>query len=219
MQWFWRFGDGSISSGKNITHRYKKAGIYDVELISIANNGCASEPAKNTVYIYETNAFAGNDTVIAENQTLMLNGSGGEILKWSPSAGLDADNIPNPSVSLTRDAQYILRAESPAGCATTDTINIRVFKGPAFYVPSAFSPNNDGKNDRFQFIAVGITKVDLFRVFNRFGQMIYSSTDRNGWDGRSQGRDLPAGAYVWMIKGVDFQGQPHFKKGTVVLVR
>jgi len=62
--------------------------------------------------------------------------------------------------------------------------------------------------------------VDLFQVFNRYGQLIYSSTDiTKGWDGRLNGIIQPGGTYVWMIKGTDLTGAPHFKKGTVTLVR
>ena len=87
-------------------------------------------------------------------------------------------------------------------------------------MPSAFSPNNDGKNDRFKFIAVGMRSVDLFQVYNRYGQLIYSSSKiMEGWDGRMSGKDLPAGTYVWLIRGVDFNGLEHFKKGTVTLIR
>ena len=83
-----------------------------------------------------------------------------------------------------------------------------------------FSPNNDGLNDQFKFIAVGMKTVDLFQVFNRYGQVIYSSTEiMKGWDGRMNGVSQPAGTYVWMIKGTDLNGAPHFKKGTVTLLR
>jgi gliding motility-associated-like protein len=133
---------------------------------------------------------------------------------------LSADNIPNPVVTLEHDAQFILTATTPIGCATSDTIKFKVYKGPELYVPSAFSPNNDGFNDQFKFIAVGMRSVDLFQVYNRYGQLIYSSTDAmKGWDGRLNGVIQPGGTYVWMIKGTDLSGVIRFKKGTVTLVR
>ena len=99
-------------------------------------------------------------------------------------------------------------------------MKFKVFKGPELYVPSAFSPNNDGKNDVFRFIAVGMKSVDLFQVYNRYGQLVYSSTEiMKGWDGRMNGVVQPSGTYVWMIKGTDLTGVVHQKKGTITLVR
>lgn len=191
-----------------------------MQLTGISTNGCPSPVVSKTIQVYESNAIAGNDTVIAINQPLQLNASGGEIYNWTPSTGLSADNIPNPVAILNRDAEFILTASTSVGCSTSDTLNIKVYRGPSFYVPSAFSPNNDGKNDRFGFIAVGMTTVELFQVYNRYGQLIYSSTKMTeGWDGKVQGIVQPAGTYVWVIRGVDFTGTLHVKKGTVTLVK
>lgn len=221
-QWYWTFGNGisRISIGPQQNYLYPKGGVYNVQLTGLTKEGCSSATVSKTLNVYETKAFAGNDTIIAENQPIILNGSGGEIYKWTPALGLSADNIPNPTAIINRDAEFVLTASTLAGCATTDTIKFKVFKGPAFYVPSAFTPNNDGKNDKFKFIAVGMKSIDMFQVYNRFGQVIYSSTNFRGeWDGKLQGINQPSGTYVWRIKGVDINGTPHFKKGTVTLVR
>jgi gliding motility-associated-like protein len=169
--------------------------------------------------VYHTDARAGADTILAIGQPSLLNASGGDFYKWSPSEGLSADDIPNPVVTLNHNQQYVLTVYTEAGCATTDTLNIKVYKGPAIYVPSAFSPNGDGKNDRFQFIAVGMKTVELFQVYNRYGQLVYSSSSLDGWDGRVGGRNAEPGTYVWTIRGIDFNGTIHNKKGTVTLVR
>ena len=133
---------------------------------------------------------------------------------------MSADNIPNPIVTLDHDAQFVLTTTTAIGCATSDTVKFKVYIGPELYVPSAFSPNSDGANDLFKFIAVGMKSVDLFQVYNRYGQIVYSSTAiMNGWDGRLNGVKQPSGTYVWMIKGTDLTGTPHFKRGTVTLVR
>jgi gliding motility-associated-like protein len=221
-QWYWQFGNGSgkISINPSESYMYKQPGIYNVELTGLTAAGCPSEPVIKSINVYQTNAFAGNDTVVAENQPFLLNGRGGEIYKWTPSTGLSDDEIANPTATLSRDAQFILTASTPAGCETSDTVMFKVFKGPALYVPSAFSPDGDGNNDVFKFYAVGMKSVDLFQVFNRYGQLIYSSSNiMGGWDGRIGGIEQPSGTYVWMIKGIDLMGTPHFKKGTVTLVR
>src|SRR5205085_7660999 len=142
--------------------------------------------------VYKTDAYAGNDTIFAIGQPIQLNGSGGELYKWSPSAGLSADDIPDPVVILDHNAQFVLTAYAAIGCATTDTVNFKVFKGPEIYVPSAFSPTNDGVNDDFRFIAAGMKTIDLFQVYNRYGQLIYSSANiTKGWDGKLNGVKQP----------------------------
>ena len=222
IRWTWNYGDGRTRSVSNPVHdyTYTKGGEYAVRLTGYSVNGCPSPLVEKTLNVYETNAFAGNDTILATNQPIQLNASGGQFYQWTPATGLTADDIPNPVVALKHDQQFVLTAYTELGCATTDTLNIKVYKGPELYVPSAFSPNNDGKNDRFKFIAVGMRSVDLFQVYNRYGQLIYSSSKiMEGWDGRMSGKDLPAGTYVWLIRGVDFNGLEHFKKGTVTLIR
>jgi gliding motility-associated-like protein len=221
-RWVWDFGDGvarnSLSPG--VSYRYRSGGTYDVQLTGYSNIGCASATVSKTVNVYETHAYAGNDTIIAENQPLQLQASGGQYYNWSPSTGLSDDKIPNPIATLARSTSFVLTAFTEAGCATTDTLNLKVFKGPSFYVPSAFSPNGDGKNDDFRFIAVGMSKIASFQVYNRYGQLVYSSTQvMKGWDGTLGGVEQPAGTYVWVISGVDLSGQSHFKKGTVLLIR
>lgn len=221
-QWKWNFDDGAVHSVRSPTHQYsyKQAGVYDIQLTAFNSAGCASLPIVKTIKVHQTSAFAGHDTVIAVNQPYVLNGSGGEKYKWTPSYGLSADDIPNPVATLSMHTSLVLTASTAIGCATTDTVHIKVYKGPAFYVPSAFSPNNDGKNDRFQFIAVGMRTIDLFRIYNRYGQLIYSTTRAmEGWDGKFNGVSQPSGTYVWMISGVDELGTTHFKKGTLTLVR
>jgi gliding motility-associated-like protein len=221
QKWSWTFGDGNTRDALNsrTTYKYHSAGNYNVWLTAYSAEGCPSPAVKKNIAVYQTNAYAGADTILAIGQPSLLNASGGDFYKWSPAEGLSADDVPNPVVTLSHNQQYILTAYTEAGCATTDTLNIKVYKGPAIYVPSAFSPNGDGKNDRFQFIAVGMKTVQLFQVFNRYGQLIYSSPAIEGWDGRMGGRDAAPGTYVWMVKGTDFNGAVHSKKGTVTLIR
>lgn len=218
----WKFGDGTtrISEPSQIQYSFPDGGEYPVQLTAFSADGCASSPVDKIQKVYKTDAFAGNDTIVATGQTIQLSGGGGILYNWTPSTGLSANDIPNPMATLQRDAEFVLTAYTPVGCATTDTIRFKVYDGPALYVPSAFSPNNDGKNDQLKFIGVGMKSIDLFQVYNRYGQLIYSSTNiLQGWDGKAFGVAQPSGTFVWMIKGTDLAGRPHFKRGTVVLVR
>ena len=87
-------------------------------------------------------------------------------------------------------------------------------------MPTGFTPNGDGKNDKFKPFTVGITNLNYFRVYNRWGQLIFSTAKLNdGWDGRVSGREQPSGTYVWMVQGVARDGKVITKKGTVTLIR
>jgi gliding motility-associated-like protein len=221
QQWNWNFGNGNTDqSGPTVTQLYPRAGRFPFELFATGDNGCRSATLSSVVNVYETNAFAGNDTIVADNQPVQLRGTGGIIYSWSPSAGLSNPDIANPVATLTNDMEYVLTASTPQGCTSTDTLNIKVFKGPAIYVPSAFTPNGDGRNDQFRIIAIGMKEVNYFRIYNRYGQMIFSTSQASqGWDGSFNGKPAPSGTYVWMARGVDYTGQVHAKKGTITLIR
>jgi gliding motility-associated-like protein len=95
-----------------------------------------------------------------------------------------------------------------------------VFKGAAIYVPTGFSPNHDGKNELLRPRFIGIKKIFNFSVYNRWGQMIFSTNRQDdGWDGTVNGKDQPVGTYVWTLKVEDVLGNIHEKKGTATLLR
>lgn len=184
--------------------------------------GCP-KPGKDEVIVNvlpEILARAGNDTSIVIDQPLQLNASGAEFFTWSPPTGLDNPNSQRPTALLTSGITYVVKAFTTEGCFALDTINVKVFKTkPDIFVPSAFTPGKFS-NNRFRPVPVGIATMDFFRVFNRWGQQVYSSIDaRTGWDGKVNGRDQDAGVYVWEARGKDYTGKTVFKKGTMILLR
>jgi gliding motility-associated-like protein len=95
-----------------------------------------------------------------------------------------------------------------------------VYAGPELYVPNAFTPNGDGRNDLFFPFPVGVKSLEYFQVYNRWGQLLFSTRALGeGWDGRNAGQDQPAGVYIWQLKAV-MEGDVEVKRqGTVVLIR
>jgi gliding motility-associated-like protein len=115
---------------------------------------------------------------------------------------------------------YYLEAYTPAGCKSYDTINIVIYEGPEIYIPTAFTPNNDGLNDVLHVLPIGMKSFDYFNIYNRFGQLIFTSNNKDkGWDGTFRGARQPAGNYVYVLSGTDFRGKPLFRKGSVLLIR
>lgn len=164
-------------------------------------------------------AFAGNDTNVVIGQQLQLRGSGGDLYLWSPSTYLSNPSSQSPVANLPDNFTYILRAFTQEGCFAYDTINIKVFKtAPDIFVPNAFSPT--GKNRVLRPIPVGISEINYFRVFNRWGQLVFETKQAGkGWDGTLAGKLQDNGTYVWMVRGVDFTGKVITKRGTAVLIR
>lgn len=220
-EWYWDFGDGSaISNGSPVTHTYTANGAYTVKLYAISTEGCKTATLQRNINIYGTDAFAGNDTIAAPGQPIRLQASGGLSYEWSPSSGLNNIYSANPIATNSNDITYYLRAFTPSGCESRDTLNIKIYKGPDIYMPNAFTPNEDGRNDILRGKLIGMKSFDYLVIYNRYGQLIFKSTNADkGWNGRYQFIDQPAGAYVWMASGTDFTGKKIVKKGTVMLLR
>ncbi|MBO9681681.1 MAG: gliding motility-associated C-terminal domain-containing protein [Flavisolibacter sp.] len=97
---------------------------------------------------------------------------------------------------------------------------MKVYKGPDIFVPNAFTPNNDGRNDVLKAIPVGIKVFKYFVIYNRYGEKIFHSTNPSqGWNGNLNGRLQPNGVFVWYAEGEDVNGKLITRKGTVLLLQ
>lgn len=195
-------------------------------LTAIDTLGC-DKPVRDTVTIFVTQpltAYAGKDTFVVAGRPVQLLAEGGNNYLWTPTTGLDNPNIASPTVTLpeTIDSiRYIVRAIGAGGCYDEDDVIVRVFKtGPDLFVPSAFTPNGDGKNDVIRPVGVGIATLQYFRIYNRWGQLVFSTSQTGkGWDGIFNGTPQPPGTYVFEAVGTDQLGNRVYKKGTIVLIR
>lgn len=169
-------------------------------------------------------AFAGNDTSVVLEQPLQMQATGGSGYIWSPGVGLSATNIVNP-IALYNETfnqiRYKVIVFNEANCRDSAFVTVRVFNtGPTVFVPTAFTPNGDGKNDILKPIVAGMKQFEQFSVFNRWGQQVFSTqSNGKGWDGTVNGVPQSPGTYVWWVKASDYKGAPYFKKGTVILIK
>jgi len=185
--------------------------------------GCP-KPVKDTMILYvaKIKADAGpRDTSVVIDQPLQLNASGSNNYSWTPSIWLNNPFTSNPVALPQNNIEYVVRVSNSIGCYETDSIRVKVFKvKPGFYFPNAFTPNADGTNDIFRPVALGLRSVDIFKVYNRWGQMLYSGTGNNaGWDGNFGGRPQEAATYIWYAEGVDYLNNKIKAKGSVLLIR
>jgi gliding motility-associated-like protein len=139
---------------------------------------------------------------------------------WSPATPLDDATLPRPTATLNAEQQFTIRISTAAGCQTVDTLLVRVFNNYGIYVPNVFSPNGDGINDRLFVNLVGIRSINYFRIFDRYGKVVFeSATPTPGWDGRLNGKDLPLDSYVWVVEAVTTTGITITERGAVTLIR
>lgn len=173
--------------------------------------------------------FAGNDTAVVANQPLQLNATANvpaaNIFNWTPGTGLNFTTIQNPVAILRPESgekiTYIVRATDAFGCFAEDNITVTIFRtGPEIFVPGAFTPNGDGLNDMLTPVYVGIKQLDFFRIYNRWGQEVFSTRQMGkGWDGRIGGVQQSTNNFVFMVRGVDYLGNVILKKGNIVLIK
>jgi len=185
--------------------------------------GCPKPVSKTfKVNVVRIIADAGpSDTSVVLGQPLQLTATGSTNYFWNPTTYLDNPNIATPISLPQNNITYTVSVSNTIGCVATDTINVKVFfLPPDIYVPTAFTPSGDVKNDVFRPIALGIKSLESFAVYNRWGVLLYKTSKINdGWDGRYKGIPQDPGTFVWQANATDYKNKKIFRKGTVILIR
>lgn len=196
-------------------------------VLTVFDDAGCPKPGRDTVLVNvlpELNAFAGNDTSIVSGEPLQLNASGGDFYTWSPPDYLSAPDISNPIARLPGEIEqfrYMVVAGNASGCVDSSYINIKIFNtAPMVFVPTAFTPNGDGLNDILRPVTAGIKEIEYFRIYNRYGQLVFSTNSQySGWDGTIRGRTQGTNSFVWIVKAIDYLDRPYFQKGLLTLIR
>ncbi|MET0634904.1 MAG: PKD domain-containing protein [Chitinophagaceae bacterium] len=218
--WNWTFEENRVSPRQNVSHIFREPGNYDVQLYATADNGCRSATSTVPVFVNQAVANAGRDTIVIKDDPYQLNGTGGVSYSWSPDIWINDAATASPVVTPQDNITYWLTVTTAEGCVDRDDISLEVFKGSEIYVPTGFSPNNDNINDKLGPYYIGIRDIEYFMIYNRWGQLIFSSRDRNRqWDGTVNGITQPTGVYVWRLAAVDYIGKRYERKGSITLIR
>ncbi len=196
------------------------------------NQGCPKPGLSSVVVTVNPKIVvnAGNDTTIVFGQPLRLHAtSNAPINTWSPSLGLSNVNILNPILTLTRSVvpagtdSIVLKifSTTPQGCNSEDDLTVRIFStGPAIFVPTAFTPNGDGLNDNIRPVLAGVERLDFFRIFNRYGQLVFESKQPEAsWDGTLKGKTQSSGTFVYQVQAIDYTGEVLKQNGSFILIR
>lgn len=234
--WTWNFGDGSLPVfTQNPTHCYNVPGTYDVTLIASSGAGCSTMvtiPGYITVYpdpIAIGTATPPITTVVNTDVAFADQSIGAITWSWNfgdPSVLSDTANTPTANYTYPNDVgstyYATLTVTNQYGCVDDTVLRILVEPEFTFFIPNAFTPNGDGKNETFFGQGIGIAKYEMW-IFDRWGNLIFTATDINqGWDGVVQGKGpelCQQDVYVWRVRIVDVFNKKHDYIGHVSLIR
>jgi len=198
------------------------AGQY-VDVVK-AQNGCDSiiTNVQLTVNPLPIIALSKSNDINCIKGTADLFASGGVKYLWTPSTGLSNPLSNNPVASPLSTIWYKAQVTTARGCTSIDSIQVRVTSSGVdggYLLPSAFTPNADGKNDCFGVKTWGWVTDLQFTIFDRWGNIVFATTDPTKcWDGTTNGVAQGTAAYVYSIKATTLCG-PVIRKGTIVLIR
>ncbi len=227
--WSWTFNDSIHVSTQNHTIIFPASSTNTVKL-SVNNGVCADSITTTVVMDNEVIAKFDMPPVICPEDPLIVdNTSDGLIDTWRWTFGnVSTSSLEEPATvqfPMTNiETNYNIRlicTNSTLGCSDTITKTLRVLNNCFIAVPTAFTPNNDGLNDfLYPNNAIKATNLD-FRVFNRWGQLVFHSKDwQRKWDGKVDGLLQAPGVFVWMLEYTSsVTGERVFQKGTTTLIR
>lgn len=202
-------GNNSIATGLS-------SGTYTC-IVTDASS-CSQSAIINVITYPLPFADAGSNTLITPGSSTLLSASGGGNYLWTPSLGLSCVNCSNPTASPGEKTTYYVTVTDSNGCTATDSVVVDITcKG--FYIPNAFSPNNDGQNDIY-YINGDCLEQFTFTIYNRWGEIVFQTRDASiGWDGKHRGNEMNTAVFSYLIEGKQIKGNTFTQKGNISLVR
>ncbi len=227
--WNWIFNTGTPITTQTHTIIWPATSTNTIQLI--VSNGVCSDTATSTVVLdNEVKAiFTMDDFICPEDKLEVINSSTGQINRWKWNYDIiGSSTLKNPPPflfpTLNKEAYYTVKLvayNDALNCSDSTRKTLTVLDHCFIAVPTAFTPNNDGLNDTFwPHNALKADNLE-FRVYNRWGQLVFQSrTWRDKWDGKINGVLQPTGVYVWMLSYTHRDTKKQvFQKGTVTLIR
>ncbi len=219
----WSFGDNTISSSFAPIHTYATGGPFTITLTATSNTcPLLADSIKKVITVNP--AIPGikyPPARVLKNVPATLSARNiGQQYTWQPSFGLSNSSISTPVVITANEQQYTIRIISTGGCITVDTLRVQVFAKSEVFVPKAFTPNSNNANDVLRPLCVNIPVINYFRVYNRWGQLVYQTqTPGEGWNGIYKNVAQPMETFTWIFEGVDANGAIIKANGKTLLIR
>jgi gliding motility-associated-like protein len=226
----WTFGDGTTSSEQNPSHQYTEAGIFTVGLRINNTERCFASITKPNLVQANPNPFADFEadpwiTTLDEPEIKFFNESDSDSAlidyEWDFGDGNSSgEEDPVHIYDVAGDYDIYFRIETVNGCWDTIYGKVAVTEFVRLYIPTAFTPNNDGLNDYFEIKGTPVSDFNLY-IYDRWGGIAWSTHNFEAqWDGRDfNGEPVPAGTYIYKITGTDYKLDPVNYQGMVTVVR
>jgi gliding motility-associated-like protein len=225
----WNFGDNTNGTGSSPAHVYFDDGTYDVTLSVTDANGCSNSITKiGLVKAYPLPvAFFTSDPqelTLLDPDVYFSNGSTGAVsARWDFGDGSPVSTDWSPYHAYSDTGLYTIEliATSSQGCVDTFYNKVKVKGDFSFWIPNAFTPNNDLDNEYFTGYGIGIERAEFF-VYDRWGNMVFMTDDlARGWDGTyfNKGDQCPEAVYVYLFRVYNGEPSPREYTGRVSLVR
>jgi gliding motility-associated-like protein len=224
VHYLWTDGQGQTSTAASASFLFTQAGTYNVKL-KLTPQLCPALADSMTKPVTITQAVAGirnpsMDVAVSVGTTLQARTLPNATYQWTPARYLVSSNVPNPVTFAAEEQEYLIRLTVPNGCVTIDTLLVRIHPNATAYLPNVFTPNGDGQNDVLMPTLVGVKQLRYFRIFNRWGKLMFETFNIGiGWDGRYNGVLQPMETYTWSIEGYDSNNVLVKRQGSVTLLR
>ncbi|WP_037360402.1 gliding motility-associated C-terminal domain-containing protein [Asinibacterium sp. OR53] len=193
--------------------------------------GCFADTAEVKMVVgLPTAIHIGKDTVMSAGDILQIKTvtERPDIVKWAwyGSSNLSCYNCATPQLKVGDDVSLICRATNRYGCISIDTLNIKTFcPGTLVFIPNAFSPDGDGINDVLMIQGKGVKVIKSFRIFNRWGEVVFEKMNFQpgdpayAWDGKVRGKPATPDVFVYICEVICDKGVPSFFKGNITILK
>lgn len=225
--WKWNLDENKTSTQQNPTAIYQVFNQKNVSLV--VSNGFCTDSSSQIVLLdnFLKADFNSFDDLCPNELTQFTSTAQGHILQhhWTFGDGGSSSQqspshvYPGPLTTTPYIVTYTVL--DSFGCQNSISKPVKVYSSCYIAVPTAFTPNSDGKNDfLYPLNAIKADKLD-FKVYNRWGQLVFQTKNwKNGWDGNFKGTQQATGVYVWFLSYVDRDTkQSRQMKGTAALIR
>jgi gliding motility-associated-like protein len=203
----WNFGDGNTSAVQDPTHVYANPGLYTVSLTETFNGQSFTDSLQ--VLINPLPQVQLGDTILLYTGAAINLHAGGGFMQYDWTTG-STDSI----IEVSSQGDYGVFVKDYHCCINSDSVYIKVF---AYYIPNAFTPDNDGLNDIFRVVGLYRNINFSMMIYDRWGQELFTSDNIDtGWDGTFKNQPCPPDTYVWRVN-IQFLGQDIVSTGSIVL--
>jgi gliding motility-associated-like protein len=216
----WFKNSVALSGATQSSYRVNSSGSYHALLKNL--DGCSlSTEEKNIVIDKAKPGITYPVTYAVADMPLALKARAiGDAVLWNPVTSLNNAEIFTPVFEGVSEKLYTIEIRTATECLTVDTQMVKIVKSVEIYVPNAFTPNSDGINDFLRPHLRGIKELRYFKVFNRWGQLLFDMRgDETGWNGTLKGTPQPVQTVVWILEGIGVDNVIYTKKGMSKLIR